>query len=93
MKLALIYVELLIAIGSLLSTDHLWAQDSDSSVVDLGQVSVTGEVRRPAISWIDSQKAAREAVPGLLKSEFEKYEENLLKASSIDSIESEKDHE
>lgn len=60
-------------------------EGGSSSVVDLGQLSVTGEVRRPAISWIDSQKSVREMVPSLVKSEYDAYESELLEPKKIES--------
>jgi hypothetical protein len=55
------------------------AESNESSqVVDLGQMSVSGDVRKPSISWIDSQKAVRDQVPGFLKYDFEEFERTLI---------------
>lgn len=68
-------------------------EESSSSVVDLGQLSVTGEVRRPAISWIDSQKSVREMVPALIKIEYDAYEQTLLEPKKLERSESEEKNE
>lgn len=52
--------------------------ETPSKVVDLGELSVNGEVRRPNITWIDSQKLVNEALPGVVKAEIELFESRLL---------------
>lgn len=60
-----------------------WAfADNSSQVVDLGQMSVSGDVRKPSISWIDSQKAVRDQIPVFLKCDFEEFEKTLIEHSS-----------
>ena len=56
--------------------------DDSSKVVDLGQMSVSGDVRKPSISWIDSQKAVRDQIPVFLKYDFEEFERTLMEHSS-----------
>ncbi len=51
---------------------------NEGKVVDLGEMSVQGELRRPAITWIDSQKSVRELMPSIWKSEYESFELQLL---------------
>jgi len=48
-------------------------------VVDLGETSVNGEVRRPSITWIDSQKSVRDDLPEVFRKEFDEFEGCLLK--------------
>ncbi len=53
-------------------------ENGASTVIDLGEISVEGELRKPAITWIDSKKAVNEVVPSLFESEFDSFEHSLL---------------
>jgi hypothetical protein len=57
--------------------------DSDK-MVDLGEISVMGEVRRPNLLWIDSQKSVRELLPEIIKSEYEAYTKELLEPAKVE---------
>src|SRR3989338_1957163 len=57
-------------------------QADDSKVVDLGEMSVHGEIRRPAITWIDSQKPVKDVLSDIVKKEFERFETELLRQAS-----------
>ncbi len=48
-------------------------------VLDLGELEVEGEVRRPPVDWIDSSKRIKGQIPALYASQFRKLEEELLK--------------
>jgi hypothetical protein len=54
--------------------------DSNEKVLDLGQLDVEGQVRRPTVEWIDSQKSARDRIPNLYIQEFARVERELLDA-------------
>ena len=54
-----------------------WSADS-SKVVDLGEMEVQGDIRRPAITWIDSQKPVKDGLSSIIKTEFERFETQLL---------------
>ena len=56
----------------------LAAESSAPRVVDLGELSVTGEVRRPSINWIDSQKPVKESMSAVVRRELEAHEAVLL---------------
>lgn len=47
-------------------------------VIDLGQIEVEGEVRRPQVTWIDSQRRLRDQMPGFHQQEFYRLEAQLL---------------
>lgn len=53
--------------------------EEPSQTVDLGQMSVSGEVRRPAINWIDSQRTVKGKIPEFLKADYEQFVQRLLK--------------
>lgn len=59
------------------------AQSGGGKVVDLGEMSVQGELRKPNISWIDSQKNVRDILPDYLKSEFNSFEAKLVTPAPI----------
>ncbi|MBF0208037.1 MAG: hypothetical protein HQK53_14250 [Oligoflexia bacterium] len=56
-----------------------------SNTVDLGDINVAGEVRKPSIAWIDSQKAVKDQLPDIFKNEFAEFEAELLKPAVLDS--------
>lgn len=58
------------------------SQNSSRGVIDLGQLEVEGELRRPSVEWIDSQKRVRDWMPGLHQDEFMRLEAQLLKPLS-----------
>jgi hypothetical protein len=41
-------------------------------------MSVTGEVRKPTIQWIDSQKPVKDSISGFAIKELEAFEATLL---------------
>lgn len=47
-------------------------------VIDLGQLEVEGEVRRPQVTWIDSQRRLRDQMPLFHQQEFLRIEQQLL---------------
>ena len=58
---------------------------SGKKVLDLGELEVEGEVRRPPVDWIDSNKRIKQQIPGLYASQFRKLEEELLRPIPKDS--------
>jgi hypothetical protein len=48
-------------------------------VIDVGDLEVKGEVRRPFIQYIDTDKAAENMIPDLAKKELHDFEQELLK--------------
>lgn len=78
----------LIACSFLLIATNAVAEQSQSkaaprgSVIDLGQLEVEGEIRRPPIDWIDSQKRAKQNLLNLYARQFALIEEALLKPAS-----------
>lgn len=59
------------------------AQAADSTVVDLGQMSINGELRRPSVQWIDSKKALRPELPKIATEELIRLEDKLLKPAVL----------
>src|SRR4051812_40551020 len=51
---------------------------ANSGVIDLGEMSVEGELRRPSITWIDSQKPVNSVLGAYMDEEFERFESSLL---------------
>jgi len=62
------------------------APRASKKVLDLGELEVDGEVRRPNVNWVDSQKRVREMLPELHRGEFHAIEETLLKPARIQAI-------
>lgn len=83
-KWSLIGCALLLCLMGLLSIQSLSYAD-DSKVVDLGEMSVHGEIRRPAITWIDSQKPVKDVLSSVVKKEFERFEAELLRPAVVES--------
>lgn len=60
------------------------AQEAKSaSVVDLGEMSINGELRRPSVQWIESKKALRPELPKIAQKELERLEEELLRPAAL----------
>ena len=51
--------------------------------IDLGQIEVEGELRRPQTEWIDSQKRLMEMIPEIHKRAFLQLEQELLKPLTL----------
>lgn len=58
------------------------AEPSKERVIDLGDAEVEGELRRPSINWIDSQKNARERLVDVFSSEYDEFQAKLLKPAA-----------
>ena len=52
------------------------------NVIDLGELQIEGEVRRPSVNWIDSNKRVLELIPLFHREEFLKLERELVKPIS-----------
>lgn len=57
-----------------------------NGVLDLGQLEVEGEVRKPGVSWIDSQKKMKGLLPELFKMEMQRLERKMLAPISSDQM-------
>lgn len=59
-----------------------WVQPSAQAaqrVIDLGQMEIEGELRRPQMRWVDSGKRLKELLPRIHGERFEAIERELLK--------------
>lgn len=65
------------------TVSQLFAEEKKSKVFDLGEMSVVGELSKPGIQWIDSQRLIKEQLPQILKAEFERIENKLLQPDSV----------
>ena len=65
----------------LLLTGFSFASFGKEKVLDLGEIEITGEVRRPNINLIYSKKYIKRAVNIIAREEFKKLESDLLKPS------------
>ena len=68
---------------AVLSTCVPCAHAADSAVVDLGQMSINGELRRPSVQWIDSKKSLRPELPKIAQEELVRLEEKLLQPAAL----------
>lgn len=48
-------------------------------VVDLGQLEIEGELRRPNVQWVDSNKKIKEYIVRIYTEQFRRLEDELLK--------------
>jgi len=55
-------------------------------VIDLGQLEIEGEVRRPNVNWIDSQRRVKDMLPIFHRAEFKALEDQLLRPARIEEI-------
>ena len=62
----------------LLSFFHFHVFAEEEKVLDLGEIEITGEVRRPNINLIYSKKYIDKAVNVIVKDELKKLEKELL---------------
>ena len=53
--------------------------DSQEQVLDLGELEITGEVRRPNVGWIRSNKRFNDSLNSITLDEMRKFEKELLK--------------
>ncbi len=59
------------------------AAHAGQRVIDLGQIEVEGELRRPQTEWIDSQKRLMEMIPEIHRRAFLQLEQELLKPLTL----------
>ena len=52
---------------------------ANAKVLDLGELEITGEVRRPNLNMVYSKKYFKKAVRDMAQSELKKFEQKLLK--------------
>lgn len=75
---------LLVVCGILSPPSGAIAQEAKSaSVVDLGEMSINGELKRPTVQWIESKKALRPELPKIAQKELERLEEELLRPAPL----------
>lgn len=55
----------------------------ENKVLDLGEIEIKGEVRRPNINLIYSKKYINEAMLLIVRKELQKLEKELLKPSKV----------
>ena len=48
-------------------------------VIDLGELEVEGEVKRPQVNYVDSQRKIKESIPEFHREGFTELEDKLLK--------------
>jgi hypothetical protein len=48
-------------------------------VIDLGELEVEGEVKRPQVNYVDSQRKIKESIPEFHREGFTELENKLLK--------------
>ncbi len=53
------------------------AAAGEKRVLDLGEMEVDGELRRPSLQWLDSSKRAQTLLPELYKTIFAELEAEL----------------
>lgn len=93
----LVLLSLLGCMGLAVGENFLYADgaaannEPQAGVIDLGQMSVNGELRKPSVTWIDSQKAVKDLIHAYLKPEFDAFESKLLEPAQIPSNEKETD--
>ena len=56
-------------------------------VIDIGNLEVDGELRRPNVNWIDSQKRIKDLLPAFHREEFRALERELLKPGDTRGLE------
>ncbi len=54
-------------------------------VVDLGQLEIEGELRRPPVNWVGNYKGMREIIPILYAAEFERLEKEIVSSEGGDA--------
>lgn len=63
--------------------------NSPGKTIDLGQLEIEGELRRPNVQWLDSQKRLKEYVSRIYAEQFHHLEDELLKPMTHSEFESE----
>lgn len=61
------------------------AESRKAKVIDLGDIEVNGDVRKPFVQVLDSDQAAVRLVPELSKEELERFEAKLVEFAKPDS--------
>lgn len=56
-----------------------------SRVIDLGQLEIEGELRRPPVNWVGNYKGMRELLPILYAAEFERLESEVVTGQGGDA--------
>lgn len=66
------------------------AQADSKKVLDLGEMEIDGELRRPSLSWLDSSKRAQALIPELYRKLFAELEAELTKPMTVAEYEARK---
>lgn len=71
---------IMIVAGLLLSISSQAAKPpvGKSRTIDLGQLEIQGELRRPPVNWVGNYKGMREILPVLYSEEFSQLEKEIL---------------
>ncbi len=59
------------------------AHADGKKVLDLGEMEIDGELRRPSLSWLDSNKRAQALIPELYRRLFAELEGELTKPMTL----------
>ncbi len=79
------YLHLIAVLSLTMSVSH-----ADGKVLDLGEMEVDGELRRPSLSWLDSSKRAQALIPELYRKLFAELEAELTKPMTVAEYEARK---
>ncbi len=52
-------------------------------MVDLGEYEIEGQIRKPSIQWIETQKKIQQSIQIVFESQLEKLEKELLSSEPI----------
>jgi len=75
MRTRMVLAAVLLVCGS---TAALAAQNAGQKTINIGDLEVRGEVRRPMLQFVDSDRQTMESLADMSRTEFEKYERELL---------------
>lgn len=59
------------------------ASAKEKKVLDLGELEVDGELRRPSLQWLDSSRRAQELLPELYRNMFLEIENELTRPMPV----------
>lgn len=51
-----------------------------SKVIDLGDIEVKGELRKPFVQYVDTEKTTQKLLPELSRQKLEEFERKLLQS-------------
>ena len=74
-------------LGLLLSCAGLAAEKGAPHAVDLGNLEVNGEVRKPTLSYVDSARSAEEWVNKSVRTNLKSIEARLTRPATVTEVE------